>query len=347
MVAGLTIGNARTVPGATAYVLGSRAAWLCAEGTANVATGELMQPDARMRLESVSKIFTATLILKLDEEGTLHVTDTVARWLPRLLPFDGSQITIRELLTMSGGLLSDSDLGTSRSVALRQFARVKDRALRAQVLAVAERAAANPAEAVDLIWPIRLAAWQPLLFRPGSGYHYSNIGYNILGLIAERATGERLATLYERHIFAPLGLRHTEYDPEGPIHGPHAHGYSIAPDRRITDTTAWHHAKGADGGIVSDAEDTGSFLIGLMRGKLLDRRELAGMKGENLWRGGDSSPCGGRAYGWAGAGEGFKTAVWVNGTGTRVSVLLSNARHPPFGDQTIETTREILYCAAG
>ncbi len=346
-VASLVTGSARTAPGATAYVLGSKGAWLGAEGLANVSTGETMPPDARMRLESVSKLFTATLILQLDQQGKLHVTDTVQRWLPGLLPFYGSKITIRELLTMSSGLISDSDIEGSRAKILRQLARVKDLKLRAQLIAVGKQSAANPAVYINPIWPIRWAAWQPLLFKPGTGYHYSNIGYNILGLIAERATGKPLAALYQQRIFTPLGFKHTAYDPQGPIQGPHAHGYLIAPNGKITDTTAWAHAKGADGGIVSDAQDTATFLIGLMRGKLIDQQELAGMKGENLWRGGDSSPCGGRAYGWAGEGEGFKTAVWVNGNGTRVAVLLTNAHHPPYGGQIVEEMRVNLYCDAG
>jgi len=345
-IASLVIGSARAAPGATAYVLGSQGYWLGAEGIADLSTDETIHPDARMRLESVSKIFTATLILQLDQQGKLHLTDTVQRWLPGLLPFNGSKITIRELLTMSSGLISDSDLEGNRAKAERELARVKDLRLRAQLIAVGKRAITNPAGEVDPIWPIRWAAWQPLLFAPGTGYHYSNIGYNILGLIAERATGKPLATLYQQRIFTPLGLKHTAYDPQGPIRGPHAHGYMIAPNGSITDTTAWHHAKAADGGIVSDAQDTARFLIALMRGKLLDKQELAGMKGENLWRGGDTSPCGGRAYGWGGAGEGFKTAVWVNGNGTRVAVLLTNARHPPYGDQIVEEMRERLYCDA-
>ena len=70
------------------------------------------------------------------------------------------------------------------------------------------------------------------------------------------------------------------------------------------------------------------------------------MKGENLWLGGDRTGCGGRAYGWRGAGNGYKTAVWVNGNGTRVAVLLLNARHPPYDDTIAADTLAMLYCAA-
>jgi CubicO group peptidase (beta-lactamase class C family) len=179
---------------------------------------------------------------------------------------------------MSSGLISDDDFGPSRAAVARQLASVKDAELRAQLTGLTKRAAANPAAPVDPIWLIRWAAWLPLLFPPGTGYHYSNLGYNILGLIAERASGRPLTVLYQQRIFGPLGLEHTAYDPNGPITGPHAHGYWIAPNGKLTDTTDLHRAKGADGGIVSDAQDTATFLIDLMRGKLLDQKELAGMK---------------------------------------------------------------------
>lgn len=83
---GLVIGTARTAPGATAYVLWPHGAWLGSAGVANVRTDEPVRPDARMRLETVSNLFTATLILQLNQQKELHVTDTVERWLPGLGP---------------------------------------------------------------------------------------------------------------------------------------------------------------------------------------------------------------------------------------------------------------------
>ena len=349
---GLVIGTARTSPGVTAYVLGPSGAWLGAAGVANVNTGETIRPDARMRLESVSKLFTATLILQLQQQGKLHVTDTVERWLPGLLRSYGSKVTIRELLTNRSGLIGDSDIGPSRAVILRQLAQVKDAKLRAQLAAIATRAAADPSFAGDPIWLIRWATWLPLVFPPGTGYHYSNLGYDILGLIAERATGKPLPVLFQQQIFGPLGLKHTAYDPRGPIQGPHAHGYSIAANGKTMDTTAVHSFKGADGGIVSNVQDTATFLIALMRGKLLNQKELAGMKGENFWRGGRDNGsvvkwCGNRAYGVAGTGEGYKAEAWTNADGTRVAVLLLNAVpavEAP-GDVPLAIA-QALYCAA-
>jgi CubicO group peptidase (beta-lactamase class C family) len=186
--------------------------------------------------------------------------------------------------------------------------------------------------------------------RRAGGVHYSNIGYDILGLIAARAGGKSIAALYGEQIFQPLGLHATAYDPQGPISGPHANGYGIAPNGKQTDTTDWHSGIGAEGGIVSNAKDTATFLTALMHGKLLNRQQLTAMEGDNLWLGGARSGCAGRAYGWSGGGDGYKTEVWVNGDGSRVAVLLLNARHwntaQPAADQAAHNALAGLYCGA-
>jgi D-alanyl-D-alanine carboxypeptidase len=193
---------------------------------------------------------------------------------------------------------------------------------------------------------IKLAAWQPLLFSPGTQYHHSNIGWNLLGLIAAKAGGEPLPVLYQERIFRPLGLEHTAYDPQGPITGPHANGYTIGAAGRLTDATDLHAGKGADGGIVSNAEETATFLVRLMRGALLGHEQLMGMEEDNFWLGGEDS-CVGPAYGGSGGGDAFKTNVWVSGDGSRVAVLLLNARvEGGVGDQAAATAMMRLYCAA-
>ena len=347
---GVVGGPSKLAPGATAYVFGSRGSWLGAAGVADTSTCARMPADARMRLESVTKIYTATLILQLAQEGNLRVDDSVARWLPGLLPY-GNRITIRQLLTMSSGLIDNNDFNNASESEERAYlARVKDAELRAQVVATLARVNEDPGLVVPETFWIRWAAWQQLLFPPGGGYHYSNIGYDVLGLIAARAGGKPLAQLYRERIFVPLGLRATAYDPQGPISGPHVHGYGIEPNGLQSDATDWHWGVGAEGGIVSNAKETATFLIALMRGKLLDRKQLATMQKEVL-HAGDWSDCTlAQAYGWSGGAWGYKTDVWVNDGGSRVAVLLLNARHydtaQPAADQAAHDTLARLYCGA-
>jgi D-alanyl-D-alanine carboxypeptidase len=339
---GVVTGRRPLAPGATAFVSGPRGTWAGSAGVADVATRERMRSGARMRLQSVSKVYTAALVLQLAQERRLDVDDTVEGWLPGLLPY-GERITIRQLLTMRSGLIDFADILRHGA---RYLGRVRDRALRRQLVAITRRIHANPASEVSPLWLIRLAAWQPLLFEPGTRYHYSGIGYELLGLIAARAGAAALRDLYRRRIFEPLGLRQTAYDPQGPIRGPHAHGYMIGAGGTMTDATDWHWGAGAGAGIVSDAPETAEFLVALMRGTLLEAPWLERMR-QDVLLGGHDSGCAGRAYGWSGAGDAYKADALVDADGSRVAVLLLNARrYDGRDDATAMRTMRALFCAA-
>jgi D-alanyl-D-alanine carboxypeptidase len=126
-------------------------------------------------MESVSKVWSATLILLLAQEG--ERTDRRQRRLP-----------------VRGG-------------PCRRPGECAGPELRARITATAERLAVDPSLEVPPTLLIELAAWQPLLFAPGTQQRHSNIEFNIAGMIAERATGDDLATLFRERIFRPLGLR--------------------------------------------------------------------------------------------------------------------------------------------
>jgi D-alanyl-D-alanine carboxypeptidase len=337
---GAVSGPNRLAPGATAYVSGPHGTWVGSAGVADVRNGARMRADARMRIESNSKTWLVAAFLQLVQEGKLSLDDTVDRWLPGLLRAHGSEITIRQLMSDSSGLIDDNDVfvpGAGRAY----LARVGDPRLRAQLRAVAARIQANPAVEVSPLWFIRLAAWQPLVALPGTAYHHSNIGWNVAGLIAAKASGEPLPLLYRERIFQPLRLRRTAYDPQGPIGGAHANGYALAAKGTITDTTAWHLGKGADGAIVTDAKDEARFLTGFTSGKLLDPAFL-GELGT-----GDPSGCGGPSvHSGSGAGDGFKSDVVCAIDGSRVAVLLLNgvrAGHTGFARSAAAAGS--LYCA--
>jgi len=338
---GLVSGPGRIAPGATAYVSSPDGTWSGAAGLADVATREAMQPDARMRLESVSKIWTGAVVLRLAQDGRLRPSDTVERWLPGLLPY-GDRITIAQLLTHTSGLIDNNDMA-ARPAAF--IARVGDPALRAQLTRVATRARTDRAiEYSPRLW-VELAGWQPLRSTPGTTYHYSNIGFEILGLIAARAAGLDLPSLYRDVIIEPLALESAAYDPQGPISGPHARGYLVAQSPApLTDATDWHGGIGAEGGIVANAAETGRFLSALMQGEVLDADWIARMKAGLFWTAPELGACGG-AFGHSGGGAGFKTDVLVSADGKRVAVLLMNGRAGSTGDNRAHRAIWQLYCA--
>ena len=347
---GLVTGAGRVAPGATAYVSGPHGTWSGAAGVADVATGRPMPVDARMRLESVSKAWTATLVLQLVGEGRMGLDDTVERWLPGLLP-DGGRITVRELLNHTSGLVDRNDIGADPA---RYIARVHDPALRAELERLRQRLEANPALTFPPTLWVRFVAALPLLAEPGTQYHYANVGYEIAGLIAEKVAGEPLATLTERRIVEPLGLASAAYDPQGAIAGEHPRGYAVQANGTLVDATDRHGGVGAEGGIVSDARDEAHFLTALMQGKLLRPAQLAALKTPpasvaSAYALGvvvDRTPCG-VAYQHNGGGSAFKTSVFVSGDGSRVAVLLLNgATVDARGDTAAYAAARRLFCAA-
>jgi D-alanyl-D-alanine carboxypeptidase len=335
---GLVRGPDRLAPGVTAYVSGPHGTWVGSAGLANVKTGEPMLPDARMRIESASKTWLLAAALQLVQEGKLSLEDTVQQWLPGLLRQYGGEITLRQLMSDSSGLIDDNV--TSERTLRAYLARVGDPKLRAQLVAVAARIQANPAAEVSPLWFIRLAAWQPLIAQPGTVTSHSNVGWNIAGLIVAKASGKSLPLLYRDSLFRPLGLRHTAYEPQGPIAGAHAHGYELAANGTLTDKTSWHLGKGADGAIVTDAKDEAAFLTALANGTLLHPAALAELGA------GDPSSCGGPGvHDVSGAGDGFKSDIYYAADGSRVAVLLLNGRTPgEAGFERSAAAAANLYC---
>ena len=115
----------------------------------------------------------------------MSLDDTVARWLPGLLPY-GNRITIRELLEHTSGLVDSNDILHHPT---KYLSEVKDPALRAKFSALANRLSKDPDyEFSPQVW-VEFAATLPLEFPPGTNFHYSNIGYDVAGLVAERVGG--------------------------------------------------------------------------------------------------------------------------------------------------------------
>src|ERR1051325_972320 len=161
-------------------------------GYANKATGELVQPDSRFRIASLSKPITSAAILLLLQRGKLSLDQRVFDILsyeplpgesvdPRL-----ATITIRHLLEHSGGWNRDTTFDP-------------------MFLPVAIAAATGtPAPATtDSI--IRFMMGKPLQVNPGSDYNYSNFGYALLGRVVETISGQPYAKFVREQVLAPSG----------------------------------------------------------------------------------------------------------------------------------------------
>lgn len=191
------------IPGAVAFVdqpdVGS---WTAALGVSDLKTGAPMQTDMHLRIGSITKTFTGTVILQLVDEGKLRLDDPVSKYRPEVP--NGANITIRQLLGMTSGLGNYTD----------------DPAWN-QALDANRQRVWTPQELVA----IGLAA--PTLYTPGKGYNYSNTNTVLLGMIIEQVTGKKVEDEYAARIFKPLGLRETAMPPRdvAAIPAPFAHGY--------------------------------------------------------------------------------------------------------------------------
>lgn len=135
------------------------------------------RPDMPYQVASNSKQFLAALLLLLEDEGKLSLGDKIARWLPDVTGAD--RITVRQLLNHTSGLQDNWPQDYS-------FAAMEH--------------AVTP-QAIVARW-----AHKPLDYEPGTRWQYSNTGWVVAGLIAERAGGKPLWRQFEERLFRPAGI---------------------------------------------------------------------------------------------------------------------------------------------
>jgi D-alanyl-D-alanine carboxypeptidase len=223
-----------------------------AAGVADLATGEPLTPEHVMYVASLGKLFTATVALQLCSEGRLILDAPITTWLPvevtSRIPSSG-KITLRHLLNHTSGI---SDYLNDDSAWRLEFARDPSRHW----------------THADII-PYLFA--KPLLFAPGTSYHYSNSNYILVGRILEQVTGQPFHSLTRARILRPLGLRHT-FNGNEDIRGKRAHGY-VERRGRFIDTYPWYGHYGlADSGIHSTPDDLALFLRSLFTtGQVLNK----------------------------------------------------------------------------
>lgn len=179
----------RGVPGVQAAIryrgeLVLDAAW----GVADVVSGAALTSDHLFRIASHSKTFTATAVLQLADAGRLRLDDAVATWVPELAGAEIADVTVRELLGHQAGVIRD---GVDADYWQRGFPFPDREAL------------------------IEIAKTQGRVFDRNEHFKYSNIGYSLLGLVIEAASGSSYAAYVDAAIIQPLGVRDLgpEYDP--------------------------------------------------------------------------------------------------------------------------------------
>jgi D-alanyl-D-alanine carboxypeptidase len=330
-------------PGAVAITRRRSGTWRGATGNAVLKPLRPMRTDDRIRIASITKSFVATVVLQLVAERQLSLDDTVEQRLPGMLRF-GRQLTVRWLLNHTSGFASGDD----------SFAESE---------ALYDKFLADVHFDVPVRTKIALADGRPLQFEPGTSFHYTNSGYDVLGLIVERVTGDELAKVLADRIFEPLELRATAFEPQPlPSNADVAHGYAIAgSDLAVASwadpqdvTGASLLGRWASAGIVSNVHDLVTFYSALLAGDLLPRPLLGEMLktvpigspvvqvGFGIFR--YKLPCGGYAWGHGGSTLGYSSMALASKDGSHVVAVGANAFASGSFYDLVEKTARDLYC---
>lgn len=277
-------------------------------------------PSTRMHVASVTKSFTATVIMQLREKGLVDLQNSICSYVSPCAQV-WRPVTIHHLLSHTSGIPNWRRGETWESVYyLSPIAHV--------------------AHILD----------EPLEFDPGVKFRYSNSGYILLGLVIEKVTGKSYEQVIGEQIFKPAGMHDSGYDHPDSVIERRATGYAVADSRFVRE-------KGADrfstGGLYSTAEDLYKFDQALYGTTLLSRASL-----DLMWSpvapsgGGERSAYG---YGWwlppltasrghraiqgLGGGSGFRCELWRFPEERATIIVLTNMP----GDIRSKQLGEILF----
>ncbi|MCB1692062.1 MAG: beta-lactamase family protein [Pseudomonadales bacterium] len=228
-------------------VPGAAVGWMCdgrteiaATGTVNVETGANVIPDTLFQVGSITKAFTATQILQLQEKGLVSLDAPAVNYLPELRFADDAltrQILVRHLLSHTSGV--DGELGAG-------YGRDDD----------------CIARYVDACRSLGF------MYSPGTAMSYSNTAFIVAGRIVEQLTKTTWDDALKSDVLHPLGLTHSVTLPEEALRFSTAAGHTVAPDRTISLTPVWHMERctGPAHGLCATIPDLLSLAAMRMQG---------------------------------------------------------------------------------
>jgi CubicO group peptidase (beta-lactamase class C family) len=232
-------------------------------GYQNAATNQRLTSKSIMPIGSLTKSFTALLILKLAEAHRLALADPVSTYLPDYP--NGQRITLHHLLTNSGGV----------------YEKFRNPAFVAQLEA---------AQAFTEAERMAFFQQQPLDFEPGTKFSYSNSGFDVLGSIIEKVTGASYAKAVRAYIFKPLRMRQSGFGFADLRDKHKAILYAYVSATKHVETKPWNASLTfSSGGLYSSLNDLRKFYQGLRTYRLVSRETFAQATTPFL---------GGYGYGW-------------------------------------------------
>lgn len=255
---------AKGIPGIQVTIKNNDGWYATAGGYTSIESRELLQPCAGSWLFSLTKAYTASLVMKQNEKGLIDLDGVVTQYLPLDISarIKGSdQITVRMLLNHSSGLINFTDLPVYMT---GQFN--------------------NPSDQPSISEMLEMVFDKELLSQPGTTYFYSNTNYLLLYVVLEKITGKNYQELLESEILHPLQLKHTWYNisPEKAtiLNFPNYYFDRYAKDQ-LENVTLWNHYVGnasySWGGIAATPSDAILFYEALMQGRVVSAASLQQM----------------------------------------------------------------------
>jgi D-alanyl-D-alanine carboxypeptidase len=255
-------------PGAVVTLRRGSRTTVLTTGVSDTATGRRPRGTDHMRIASVAKAYSGAVVFRLVDSGRLRLGSTIGEVLPGL-PRAWHGVTVRTMLNHTSGLPDYSRSNGFR----KQF----------------------QTDPTGFVSPAKVVGWvrrDPLVFRSGSRYAYSNTDNIVIGLMAQKVTGRPYGRLLRRFVFRPLGLRETSLPVRAGLPRPFLHGYVTEPGAPPEDVSTLLSPSGAwaSGGIVSTPLELNRFIGGLLGSRLFPR-SLQPLQ-MRFVRGGQSSPPG-------------------------------------------------------
>ena len=237
------------IPGAIVGVWKGNEKYIKTFGVSDLETGTPIKADDNMRIGSITKTFTGTVVLQLFDEGKLNLSDKLSLYFPDYP--NGDNITITMLGNMTSGIYNYSDDEHFVKELINNLNRTF-----------------TPDELIDI------AKSHPPYFSPGTGFHYSNSNTVLLGMIVEKITGNSLADEIRSRILIPLDMTKTIFSNDTYFPEPHANGYIYLDSLQTspTDVTIQNPGWGwAAGAIISNLEDVHKYAKKVADGSLISR----------------------------------------------------------------------------
>lgn len=222
--------------------------WKSAIGYFDDSRTRTLETKDKFIIGSVSKTFTATIILQLVEEGVIELDSSIIVYLP-IFPaeilgneYNLNNITVRQLLNHESGIADFIDIPAFTNRMLNEPSNT-----------------ISPIEILSLV-----IEYRDPLFNPGTSFSYSSTNYILLGMMAEYLCEKPFYIILKERICLKIGLENTHLHSFDPDEGEIAHGYY-----GVFDGSTAHGSYGwTAGGIASSVEDLGKFMKALVRGEL-------------------------------------------------------------------------------